>query len=112
MPVTGGWVWHICGRRTLIARTAKRMVQFGFHEFLDKPAYSTPDDRIDRVKPSRPEELRGLLRRVSAILRHGVISIGVSPPSLARCTCRRLHHPEFPPLLRRHRHPLPLLLID
>jgi hypothetical protein len=35
------------------------------------------------------------------MLLHGVISLGVSAPSLARCTSRRLHHSEFQPLSRR-----------
>ena len=48
-----------------------------------------------------PRNSGDVLRQVSAILLHGVISIGVSPPSLARCTSRRLHHSEFPPLPRR-----------
>src|SRR5512133_1277999 len=107
MPVAGG-AHHVGGSTALVARATKRVVQFRFHQFLDKPAHPIPDDHLDRVKPSRAKQRRGLHRRVSAILLHGVISIGgVSPPSLARCTSRRLHHPKFPPPLRQHQpHPL------
>jgi hypothetical protein len=42
------------GHRTLVARATKRIVLFGFHEFRDKPTYSTPDDHLDRVNPPAP----------------------------------------------------------
>ena len=38
----------------------------------------------------QPGHLRRRARQVSAILRHGVISLGVLPPSLACCTSRIL----------------------
>src|SRR5512133_2424113 len=91
MPVAGG-AHHVGGSTALVARATKRVVQFRFHQFLDKPAHPIPDDHLDRVKPSRAKQRRGLHRRVSAILLHGVISIsGVSPPSLS------LHKPEITP---------------
>src|ERR1700760_1232495 len=103
MPIAGCSARHIRGPSTLIARAPERAVQFRLHKILDEPPHPISDHRLDRVKPGRPQNLRRRARQVSAILRHGVISIGVSPPSLARFTSRRLHHSEFQPLSRRNR---------
>src|SRR5690348_15086710 len=100
MPIAGCSARHIRGPSTLIARAPERAVQFRLHKILDEPPHPIPDHRLDRIKPGRPEKFRRRVRQVSAILRHGVISIGVSPPSLARFTSRRLYHSEIQPLSR------------
>src|SRR5690349_2107074 len=102
MPIAGCSARHLRGPSTLIARAPERPVQFRLHKILDEPPHPISDHRVDRIKPGRPQNLRRRARQVSAILHHGVISIGVSPPSLARFTSRRLHHSEFQPLSRRN----------
>jgi hypothetical protein len=82
--------------------TPKCRVQLRINKLLDEPTNPIPDGSLDRIEPTSAKQFRRPRRTVVAMLLHGVISLGVSPPSLARCTSRRLHHREFPPLLRRH----------
>src|SRR5271156_3872263 len=82
--------------------TPKCRVQLRINKLLDEPTNPIPDGSLDRIEPNSAKQFRRPRRTRVAMLLHGVISLGVSPPSLARCTSRRLHHREFPPLLRRH----------
>src|SRR6478736_2085252 len=102
MPISGCSACRFWRHRAAIARPTKCRVQFRINKLLDEPTNPIPDGRLDRIEPTGAEEFRRLRRTVVAMLLHGVISLDVSPPSLARCTSRRLHHLEFPPRLRQH----------
>src|SRR6478736_4856806 len=102
MPISGGSPSRFWQYRAAIARPTKCRVQFRINKLLDEPTNPIPDGRLDRIEPTGAKEFRRLRRTVVAMLLHGVISLDVSPPSLARCTSRRLHHLEFPPRLRQH----------
>src|SRR5690242_2884882 len=98
MPISGGSVRRFRRHRAAIARPTKCRVQLRINKLLDEPTNPIPDCRLDGIEPTGAKEFRRLRRTVVAMLLHGVISLGVSPPSLARCTNRRLHLLEFPPL--------------
>jgi hypothetical protein len=100
---TGGSVGHAdirLFRQPLLAApgggsaTPKCRVQLRINKPLDEPTNPIPDGSLDRIEPTSAEESRRCRRTVAAMLLDGVISLGVSPPSLARCTSRRSHHRE------------------
>src|SRR5205814_9400217 len=93
VPVTGCSARHPCVAWTLITRATQSVVQLRFHEFLDEPPDPIPDSHLNRIKPPRAQKIRRRTWQLSAILLHGVFSIGVSTPSLAWRT-----KPEITPL--------------
>ena len=81
---------------TLVSRPSQRRAEFGLKQFLNKAPNARPHPTFQRIAPIVAEKtllLRGANRRLRAIHRHGVISVGALTPVLV---C--VHKLEITPL--------------